>query len=261
MLEKNNNVLQDTTIKRVVNYNESDKQITFLDQRFYQRLEKNYPSVTYVLSFIPKNKIFLDWLVEKGEDADGIAKAAAERGKQVHKAVERLLKGETIEWIDSKGIAIYSLEVWQMILRFQEFWTANSPKLVGSEVHVFSDQYEFAGTMDLVVEMNGELWLLDIKTTNMVAPVYHYQLAAYKQAWDECFDRKIAKRGILWLKSHTRGEDKSGKKMQGKNWQLIESTRPFEEDFQSFLLFYAVFKHEVEYFQPLTQVFPTFIKL
>lgn len=261
MLEKNNNVLNDNTIKRIVNYNEGDKQITFLDQRFYQRNEKHYPSVTYILSFIPKNKIFLDWMKEKGEESDVIAKVAADKGKQVHKAIEKLLKGEEVKWINEWGDAAYSLEVWQMILRFQEFWTIHKPELVGSEIHVFSDQYEFAGTIDLVLRINGELWLLDIKTNNQIAPIYNYQVAAYNQAWNELFSEKIQRRGILWLKAHTRGEDKSGKKMQGKNWQLIESSKELIEDFQSFLLFYAVFKHEVENFEPLTNIYPTSVKL
>jgi hypothetical protein len=261
MIEKNNNVLNDTTIKRVVNYNENDKQITFLDQRFYGRNEKHYPSVTYILSFIPKNKIFLDWLREKGEDSDNIAKMAADKGKQVHKAIEKLLRGEEVNWIQGNGEAAYSLEVWQMILRFQEFWQMYKPELVGSEIHVFSDRYEYAGTIDLLIKIGDELWLIDIKTNNQIAPIYNYQIAAYKQAFDECFDKKIDRRGILWLKAHTRGEDKSGKKMQGKNWQLIEPNKEFDEDFQSFLLFYAVFKHECDYFEPITNIYPTSIKL
>lgn len=260
MLEKNDN-LNDKTIKKIANYNENDKQITFLDQRFYSRNEKYYPSVTYILSFIPKNNIFISWLKEKGENADIIVKEASERGKQVHKAIENLLSGEEINWVNENGEARYSLEVWQMILKFAEFWQTYKPKLVGSEIYVFSDRYEYAGCIDLVFEMNGELWLVDIKTTNYLSPVYWYQLSSYSQCWEECFDKKIDRRGILWLKSSARKEDKSGKKFQGKGWSLTESPNTQEEDFQSFLLFYAVFKHQSDYFEPLTQIYPTSVKL
>jgi hypothetical protein len=261
MIERNYNVLQDDTIKRLVNYDGNERQITLLDQRFYSRNSHYYPSVTYILSFIPKNKIFIDWLKEKGEDADAIVARAAERGKQVHTAIERYLKGEEVTWIDDQGYAKYSLEVWQMILKFADFWKRYNPKLVGSEIHVFSDKYKYAGTIDLILEIDGELWIIDIKTSNTLPKVYHYQTAAYATAWNECFDKPITKRGLLWLKSGARKEDKLNKKMQGKGWSLIESNKDLQTDFESFNLAYAMFRHEVEYDKPYSEVFPTFVKL
>lgn len=261
MIVQNQNILEDSTIKRLVQFNDNDKQITFLDSRFYQRNDKYYPSVTYVLGYIPKNSIFLDWLREKGEDSERIVKEAGDRGKQVHGAIESLLKGEELSWINKKGDARYSLDVWQMILRFSEFWKIHQPKLIGSEIHVFSDKYEYAGTIDLILEMFGEKWIIDIKTSNQIAPVYDYQLAAYNIAFNEIFDTPVTRRGILWLKSHTRKEDKTGKKIQGKAWQLIEPHRELESDFKSFQLFYDVFKHECPVNKPYSEIFPTTVKL
>lgn len=261
MIIENDNVITDAAIKRTVQYNGDEKQITFLDTRFYKRHDKYYPSVTYILSFIPKNKIFIDWIKEKGEESESIVKAAGEKGKRVHGSIEALLKGEELSWVNDDGSAKYSLEVWQMLLKFAEFWRIHQPKLIETEVHSFSDQYEYAGTIDLVLEIQGELWLIDIKTSNQIPPVYHYQTAAYAQSWGECYDRKIDRRGILWLKSMTRKEDKTGKTMKGKGWSLIESNRSFEEDFKSFQLFHDVFKHEVDYDKPVSEFYPTTIKL
>ena len=33
--------------------------------------------------------------------------------------------------------------------------------------------------------------------------------------------KKIDRVGVLWLKSKSRGEDKSGKRLKGKNWGSI----------------------------------------
>ena len=45
MIEKNSNIIKDSKIKRIVEHNEGDKQINLLDQRFYSRDGKYYPSV------------------------------------------------------------------------------------------------------------------------------------------------------------------------------------------------------------------------
>lgn len=261
MIEQNSNLLTDSTIKRTVSFDPKDKQITFLDTRFYKRKDEFYPSVTFILSYIPKNKLFIDWIREKGEDSEIIVREAAHKGKQVHGAIEDLLKGKEINWIRESGEASYSLEVWQMILRFVEFWKIHQPKLEFSEIHIFSDKHGFAGTVDLVVEMFGEKWLLDIKTSNYIAPVYNYQLAAYNVAFNETFDTPITRRGILWLKANTRKEDKTGKKIQGKAWQLIESTKSLDDDFKSFQLFHEVFKHECPVDKPYSELLPTTIRL
>ena len=45
MIDKNNNVIKDTKIKRIIQYSEDNKQINILDQRFYRRNNKYYPIV------------------------------------------------------------------------------------------------------------------------------------------------------------------------------------------------------------------------
>ena len=72
----------------------------------------------------------------------------------------------------------------------------------------------------MVVEIDGVKWLLDIKTSNSIHTAMDLQLAAYSQAWDETFEEKIEKNGILCLKSSKRGEDKSGKKIKGKGGEI-----------------------------------------
>ena len=44
--------------------------------------------------------------------------------------------------------------VWQMFLRFVDFWETYNPTLIEAEVHLFSDKLKVAGTCDLVCELN-----------------------------------------------------------------------------------------------------------
>jgi len=50
-----------------------------------------------------------------------------------------------------------------------------------SETLVFSDTYSFAGTIDIIGELNGESFVIDIKTGGP-DPAYRIQTAAYKLA-------------------------------------------------------------------------------
>jgi hypothetical protein len=171
------------------------------------------------------------------------------------------LLGEKIEWINKEGYSNYSLDVWKMILKFNDFWTTVKPILIESEIHLFSDKYKFAGTCDLVLEINGEKWLLDIKTSNSLHTAMDLQLSAYSQAWDETFEEKIEKNGILWLKSSKRGEDKSGKKIQGKGWEIYEPTRTIEENFKLFETVHELFNLENPNPKPNTDQYPTEIQI
>lgn len=262
MIEKTNNILKDKKIKRILEYSDDSKQITIGDQRFYQRKEKTfYPSVTYVLSYFPKGKFFENWMKDVGHNSDIIARKAADEGTETHEAIEKFLNGEELVWIDEYGKAKYNLIVWQMILRFADFWNTVKPRLIATEQHIFSDEYKYAGTIDLVVEIEGKIWLLDIKTSNSLHTSYDLQLAAYAQAWNENFDTPIENTGIIWLKSSSRGADKSGKKIQGDGWALKSPHNSYQDNLQSFLKVYDIFKLENPDMKPYSEKLPTSIKL
>jgi hypothetical protein len=121
-----------------------------------------------------------------------------------------------------------------MFLRFVDFWETYKPKLVEVEAHLFSDELKVAGTTDLVFELNDELWIVDNKTSNNLQTSYDLQTAVYAKCYEECYGKKVDRAGILWLKSAKRGPDKSGKKIQGKGWELYESDRSIEENLDIF---------------------------
>jgi hypothetical protein len=243
---------------RLLEISDDHKQITLKDSRFYQRNGEYYPSVTYVLGCYPKGKFFEDWLKKVGYSADYIVKKAGEQGTQVHDLCERYLKGEEIKYFAEFSTPLYEPLVWEMFLRFVEFWETFKPTLIETEVFLFTDKMKVAGTCDLVVEINGERWILDIKTSNTIASTYELQTAIYKEMYEECYGKEIHRTGILWLKSSKRGPRKD--KFQGKGWEIIESKRSFEDNIEIYKCVKKLFDIENPKPEPLMKKLNTVIK-
>jgi hypothetical protein len=259
MIDKNSNIIKDPKIKRIVEYSNDNKQVNVLDQRFYRRNGKYYPSVSSILNYFPKNQFFHSWLKDVGHNSEIIANKAAGEGTQVHNAVEAFLNGQEITWIDEYGNAKYNLDVWRMILKFADFWNTHKPELIATEYHLFSDEHEYAGTADLVVKLFDNIWLLDLKTSNSLHTSYDLQLAAYAQAWNETHNEKVTHTGILWVKANTRGEGK-GDKIQGKGWEL-KVVSDIESNFKMFKNIQEIYKLENPNSKPMTESLPTSVKI
>jgi len=242
---------------RILEISDDHKQITLPDGRYYQRNGEYYPSVTYVLSHYPKGKFFEDWLKKVGYSADYIVKKASEEGTQVHEMIEAYLNGEELKFLEH-GIPIYDPNVWQMFLRFVDWWEEYKPTLIEAEVHLFSDELKVAGTCDLVCEINGELWVIDFKTSNHLQTTYDLQTAIYAQCFEECFGKKVHRTGVLWLKSSKRGPKKG--KMQGKGWEMYESPRSQEENLNIYRAVRQLFDIENPKHQPAFTEFRTTAK-
>lgn len=246
---------------RISEIDNESKQINFLDQRFYQRHGKYYPSITQVLQCYPKGKHFEGWLKDVGWASEHIARKAAETGTKTHNLIEKYLTGEKLNWLAEDETANYELDVWRMTLRFVEFWEKYKPTLIHSEIHLYSDNHEIAGTCDLVLEINGEVWLLDIKTSNHLQNSYDLQTAAYTVCWNETFDEKITRNGIIWLKSNKHKPDPKGINMQGKGWEIRESERSIEQNWELFTHVHALYKIENPNVKPIFNAFPLEIQL
>ncbi len=260
MIRQGESLVKDST-KSNIYYNPDLKQINFLDRRVYKRDEGvYYPSVTTILQYLPKNKFFESWLKDVGYNADVIMQRAAKEGTQVHQAIETLVEGGEISWMDEFGNAKYSQIVWDMIIRFHEFWTTYKPTLLSTEQFVFSDEHKYAGTADLVVELNGEIWLLDIKTSNSLHKSYDLQLAAYAKAFKECKDVDIQRTGILWLKANTRSASKKEGVYQGDGWQ-VKVIDEIDYNFDLFKTVYKLYEIENPTTEPIYTSYPTSIKL
>jgi len=232
-----------------------DNTIEFLDERFYPRNNFYYVSVTTVLDDYPKGPAFLQWIKDVGNQAKMIAERAADSGKKVHNNIELLESGFEIEWDDKK----FNEQEWLGLCRFIDFYKNYKPEIIAKEFTVYSDEYKFAGTLDLVCKINGETWLIDHKFTNAIYATNFLQLAAYRNAWEESGGEKIDKMGILHLKAKTRKEAKD--KIQGNGWKLIEPDKTYEHLWDIFLAVYKIWKEENPKMMPKNRIYPAKLKL
>ena len=260
MIRQGTNILKENSKNRL-DFKPDLKQINFLDRRVYKRDEGvYYPSVTTILQYMPKNKFFDNWLKDVGHNADLILAKAGKEGTQVHEAAEALVRKEEVSWIDDYGNAKYSEPVWEMIIKFYDFWKTHKPELISAEEFVYSDEFKYAGTADLVVKMDGETWLLDLKTSNALHRAYDLQLAAYAKAIEEVKGIKIDRTGIIWLKANTRSGSKKKGVYQGKGWQ-IKVVDNIDYNFDLFQTIYKLYSLENTVTEPIYKKYPTTLKL
>jgi hypothetical protein len=268
-------------------HNPDNKQINFLDERFYTADGINfYPSVTTVLGVYPKGYGFNKWLKENGENADEILEKAGEEGSKVHDAIDQMIKGHEVKWthtfVDTmqiqtvesgarflddcahglqskyyKEIQYYNADEWKMILKFVDFCEAWEPVFIANEFNIISDTMRIGGTLDIVCDIHGERWLIDVKTSNYIHKTHELQLAVYAKMFNEKNpDMQIDRVGILWLKAQTRGEDKKGKSIQGAGWQLKEFDRHYEESYKLFRHIRAIWDEENPDYRPKNMIYP-----
>jgi hypothetical protein len=233
--------------------------ITLPDSRYYRRNGKYYPSITYVLGTYPKGSYFEDWLKKVGYASEYIVKKAGEQGTETHEMIEDYLNGKELNFLSPTGYPQYDPLVWQMFLRFVDFWEEYNPKLIETEVHLFSDEIKVAGTCDMVceIEIDGktELWIIDFKTSNYLQTTYDLQTAIYGKCYEECYGKKADRYGVLWLKSSKRGP-KDGV-IQGKGWEMYESKRTQEENINIFMTVKKLFDLENPRHSPIFTEFRT----
>jgi hypothetical protein len=133
-------------------------------------------------------------------DPDHLAKCAA-LGTAVHDVINRDITTQ----LQAKAVDLCedALELYDYFDAWREFILLSGFKPLLTEELVYSAKYGYAGQLDLFGELNGELWLPDIKRVNSVSRVAGVQTAGYKQALIETFPEYAGKtihRGVLHLK-------------------------------------------------------------
>ena len=124
---------------------------------------KMYPSITSVTSFYNR-EIFINWRKKVGnEQADKITKESTARGTAYHDVVEHYMKNGDIK--DLK------------ILPFIKFLFLQSKKnldrinnIHALEKSLYSDYLGLAGRVDCIAEYDGELAVIDFKTSKKIKP-------------------------------------------------------------------------------------------
>ena len=132
-------------------------------------------SITSVTSHFNK-EIFINWRKKVGDqEADRITKAATSRGTDMHTLTEHYLKNDDLPTVQPISDFLFKIAKGELNK------IDNIHALEGS---LYSKELGIAGTVDCIAEYNGELAIIDFKTSKKPKPrdwVEHYfvQCMAY----------------------------------------------------------------------------------
>lgn len=99
--------------------------------------------------------------------------SAADLGTRVHVLAEALHRKQHIEVSEDEAPFVNAYMVW---------WDRYKPKVLNAEFMVYSETHRYGGTADLAAVINGETWLIDIKTGKGAYPETGLQLAGLHYA-------------------------------------------------------------------------------
>ena len=132
-------------------------------------------SITSVTSHFNK-EIFINWRKKVGnEEADRITKAATGRGTDMHTLTEHFLKNENLPKVRP---------ISDLLFKISKEKLKNINNIYALEGSLYSKELGIAGTVDCIAEYNGELAIIDFKTSKKPKPrewIEHYfvQCMAY----------------------------------------------------------------------------------
>ena len=152
------------------------KRVTIDGVRYYDVPDGDkLVSITSVISWINR-EIFLEWRKRVGtEEADKITKASTSSGTDMHTLVEYYLKNEELPSVQPLSEFLFKQAKPQLNL---------IDNIHALETSLYSSRLGVAGTVDCIAEYDGELSVIDFKTSKKPKPrkwIDHYfvQCAAY----------------------------------------------------------------------------------
>ena len=132
-------------------------------------------SITSVTSHFNK-EIFINWRKKVGnKEADRITKAATSRGTDMHTLTEHYLKNDDLPTVQPISDFLFKIAKTELN-KINNIYALEGP--------LYSKQLGVAGTVDCIAEYNGELAIIDFKTSKKPKPrdwIEHYfvQCMAY----------------------------------------------------------------------------------
>lgn len=251
---------------RVVDKEKGILRVTTADERWYYRelplrdpgspAFEFVPSVTWICDHYPKGTEFFKWLASKGwDEAEAIKSSAGDRGTRVHKAIQDLIEGREI-LIDSKYPSSddgaekeLTFDEYEAVLSFALWYSENKPRIIAWEFVVWGDGY--AGTVDLLCEIDGKIWLVDFKTSAYIWPSHELQVSSYKKAVN------LADFGIEPDREINLGILQVGFKRNKKRFKFTA----VEDQYQEFLAAKVIWSKEQKGVEPKQRDYPMSVKL
>jgi len=153
-----------------------------------ETLKKWLPSVTTITGVYPKGDGFARWMgaQESYETAIEERDKAGDRGTRFHKTCEAILGGSTVTFAsyrdDNALEMITAVYEWKMVEGFVNFLNDKKPKVLKVEQRVLNEEIGYGGTVDAVMEIDGEKFVIDFKTSSGLYFSHEMQVEAYRSA-------------------------------------------------------------------------------
>ena len=244
-------------------------QITTSDERFYGKQTTNpttglpeiiwLPSVTWIKNYYYTSPYLVRWIADKGlTESERIKKEAGTRGDKIHQATEQLEKDGEIriedKFLNKETGQMEELmaEELEAVISYKDFIDDTNAEILANEMTVFSEKY--AGTLDRIFRINGQIYIIDLKSSQSIRKDMIIQLSAYSHTeidytglgiTDE--EWKARKLAVLQL----------GYQKNSKKYKFTE----IKDRYDLFELAYSVWQEENPDAKPKQKDFPLVIKL
>lgn len=153
------------------------------DRHYLTPAGLSYQSVTTFLDGLPKPYLD-DWIKRKGKvEAERIANAAAERGRDLHDAVEHYLRNDPL-----KKLGLLQQRLFNQIKSSVN--CIDNIRLI--EKPLYSNKLKLAGTPDVIADYAAKFSVIDLKTSIKLKVEdwiigYYCQTAAYAIMYNELY--------------------------------------------------------------------------
>jgi len=121
------------------------------------------PSITSVTSFYNR-QIFADWRKRVGiEEANRITKKATARGTDFHEVAQAYLENKELNWDDYRPLS-------KIMFHHAKPFLDKINNIHAIERTLYSEYLGLAGRVDCIAEYEGELAVIDFKTSEKIKP-------------------------------------------------------------------------------------------
>jgi hypothetical protein len=147
--------------------------IDFFKQKYGYEIEGIWlPRVTAVTSLVSRSFLFSN-------------QGSADWGTLVHSTIASLLKKETVETLGAVQPSLVAFHKWQ-----RDYQVKILDPYAHIEKRVYDMEAGYAGTIDMVAQVQGIMGVVDLKTSNGMQDSYLLQTAAYLNAYNKGANKK-----------------------------------------------------------------------
>lgn len=125
----------------------------------------------------------MSWTLEQAKSAWKKSRdKAGKSGTDVHAIIEEIIK-DVIK--NNNGVIQSGSNPNPQVQNFLDWAVSNKVKFLESELNVYSRDLWIGGIVDMVFEIDGEVYIGDIKTAKAIYPTNYWQMSAYQYCLTE----------------------------------------------------------------------------